>query len=324
MRHLLRHGLVALALALIVGVSACGPTEGDDTALQGLSASRSARNIAVLIGARGDKVGDALAGPKKDVVEFRRVLENPVFGFEVLAIEESTREAAIAASRDAAARAGEDGTILWFFSGHGTEDGKFAAADTAWNAAGTAIDNALDFADVAAAMRAARATPVKRLIVMADACYSGNLVDGRGALGNGLTLADGAADGTDGRAPGERSRVRSEQTAGRVRDLMVQKDTASLYEQLLVFMSSTKTETSADFGADYGGAFAYTWRTAIYQYAASNLRVTLKTLVDEVVTGTVAASDNKQHPVFRVAPSESILEERLFLDAEPALANRLP
>ena len=82
--------------------------------------------------------------------------------------------------------------MLWYFSGHGSSDGQMIAAG----------GSGFNFESVAKAMRQARGDMAfKRLIVLIDACFAGNAVDGN----TQITANSGSGAGSMGSMAGGES-----------------------------------------------------------------------------------------------------------------------
>ncbi|MEY4630411.1 MAG: Caspase domain, partial [Pseudomonadota bacterium] len=154
-------GLMAGVMAM---TSACVQRNNAAGKLRELSYDPSAQNIALLFGAP-----NGLPGIPEDLESMKAVLEDPQGGngFKVVLINEATSEQILDATRKAAVDAGENGTIFWYFSGHGAESGTLMT-----------VGGMLPFSKVTDVVRDARQTPVKRFYAMFDSCFSGQMVDG--------------------------------------------------------------------------------------------------------------------------------------------------
>lgn len=263
--------------ALITAAAACAPTERD-AATKDLVADRSGKNIALIFGA-----SNGLEGVATDLAELERLFKSPQYdlGFEVHVVEEASESTILKESAKWAKEAGESGTLFWYFSGHGAEDGTIYTAD----------GNLLGWREVAKSIKAARTTPLKRLMVLEDSCFSGAIVDGSQSIGK---YAATSADAIQGAFA----------AANKAYD-------APLYEQILILSASRKTETSADTGAGQGGGFTASFRAVLEKLKTSAAD---KATIRDFVTKTQKETEqNFGHtPQYRAEPEALVLDDLLF------------
>ncbi len=306
--------LLSLALAATVLVS-CGVNEStsDTTAL---AADKNATNVALLF--TGDASG--IPGVFKDPPNIQKVLTEPSLDLRFLVNKYiSKNQSQIEQESAAAARkmleVSPNGTMLWYFSGHGAENGELIANG----------GMGFRFESVARAMRQARGdVAFKRLIVLIDACFSGNSVDGNTAItansGNGVGGGNSfgnnpfgglfALNGNIVAPAGEPTRIAQDQAVQSV-VTAAQPMQGLLYEQFIVIASSRKTELSGDSGQ--GGTGTLAFLNAIIQ-----MRGNPNATIEQALQATVRNASG-QTPVYRVEP-ENIKNEPLFAEL-PALQN---
>ncbi len=284
-------------LATMLVATGCDRVREGGSSTKDLAADRAGKNIVLMFGA-----SNGLEGVATDLDELKTLFQSPAFdfGFEVRVIPEATSAALLSESAKAAADVGASGTLFWYYSGHGAEDGgKMFTVD----------QNLLPWNDVGRAMKAARSTPIKRLIVMSDSCFSGNLVDGTQQVTNiGLTSASPEAQA-------------SAQANAMLDAFSPKKGTksyasAKLYDQLLVVSASRKSETSADLGSSMGGGFTYTMRNVLAEMKQGTPSATIRQFVEKTQSETVQAFGHT--PQYRAEPEASVLDDALFSSAGDA------
>ena len=272
----------ALALVAIVLINACGPApQGNRGQVKDLAADKNARNVALIIGAPND-----LGGVNRDVAEVSKMFRNPELGFQVVVKNRATSRDFIEQTELAARSLDENSTLFWYYSGHGLQDGSLFAQD----------QQVVHFSQILAAIKRVRSKPFKRLIVVMDSCFSGQNVDGRGAI-----------------IPASMQSARLTSAVGAVHKDLNGAAAASddrPFEEALVIAAARKNQTSLDAGAEYGGIFTASWRSVLTKQFQDRTK-TIRNMVDATIAATVQNSQGQHTPVFRVAP-ESLLNEPLI------------
>jgi len=244
-------------------------------------------------------------------------------------VNDATRDQIVRATKEAAIAAGENGTIVWYFSGHGDEGGSLMSTT-----------GMLPFRDVTAAIRSVRRTPVKRMFVFLDSCYSGQNVDGT-AIIKSLRAKDASNEITD-----EELNILAENQADLVADTFIEESfqdelteksgtmkvrhrvvrrpvvrrpvpppsAADAYAQLLVMSSSSRKETS--LSASTGSYFTAALFEMFSCIEASGDNLTIGTFVEGVknsVTVSTYPSGSPMTPAFRAMPNDGILNDTLLV-----------
>lgn len=152
-------GLVALALS-----AGCNRKQANSS-MKELTGDPSAPNIALLFSDDSD-----LVGPEYDITNFSAFLRsvNHQYRFGVHEGRKASKATILDATSQALQRVGQNGTLLWYFSGHGVADRGGAVV--------TAGGSYLYYSELSNAIARVRQTPVKRLILLVDACFSGTAV----------------------------------------------------------------------------------------------------------------------------------------------------
>ncbi len=283
-----------LAIASFVLFFGCG-TQNSNSALKGLGASENGKNIAVLFGSPDWReadddpdstihipAGPGLPGVATDIREMSKLISDTRYNFHF-----ATASNDRARVRDILQLTGEKvadaDSLLWFFTGHGGSGFMFAEVE------GEDDDGSYTFAQVAAAIKKARGDrPLKRLVVLIDACHSGVFVNGDQPIVDQQKWADEAL----------------------YQPLMKAYD-QKLYEQAFVMASSLTSETSIDLGEEKGGAFTYSLRTAISELRTGNPNATFKDLANLTTEKTKKIGGHT--PVYRAFPVPTVINDFLFI-----------
>lgn len=271
-------------ISLVFLVSCSAPQSTTRSKLRDLAANKNAKNVALIFGAEND-----LPGVNKDVTELSKLFSNPIFGFQVNLKDRATSTTMIQESARVAGSLDENSTMIWYYSGHGSDDGSLLAQD----------QESVYMRDVIAAMQGARKTPFKRLIVIMDSCFSGQNVDGTAAI---LSAAESQASltGAVNTIHTSLNRTVSAPASGRP------------FEQAIILAAARNDQTSADAGSDIGGVFTYSWRTTIAKLL-TNKSATIAQMLNDTIALTKENGEgdpDAQVPVFRASP-QSILNEPL-------------
>lgn len=178
--------LRAIVCGLIITACSVEPTSN----LNNLSANAKAKNIAVLFGGPAEIQNPPSKMDKKTTSSFQNTINKDLqrmsemltdLGFEVHQKPLATKEEIISMSAKHAADVGSDGTLFWYFSGHGSAGDKKSGREKGCL---ETVDGCLTFEPVAAAIKAARTTPIKRFLFVSYSCFSGQFVNGNLAILN--------------------------------------------------------------------------------------------------------------------------------------------
>lgn len=302
------HRIAAWFASVAFSAAACAPAPKDASSTQNLSYDTGSKaNRAVLFIGNADNI----PGVFQDPPNLERALTNPQYNFN-FKVTRADRPMTVDEIKAGAAQAAKDmvdgndrdakGTYFFYFSGHGAENGELLAADRTFY-----------FKEVADAIKKARGNRAfKRLVIFVDACFSGNLVDGAGAVTNadsgagGFTLAPGAIGGVGLPKVGidDQAASRYLKALNAFADSVVSLR-SGLYEQLVLISSSRKTETSGDSGNGGIGTLAFI-------DALKTLGNTEGATIRMLAEGTIRNATG-QTPVYRIEPPE-VADEPLFGD----------
>ena len=309
--------LAALILAVAGFLTSCSPRQSVPAHLRDLSYDPNAKNIALLFGA-----ANGLPGIQDDLNHMKAVLEDPQGGngFQVVMINEASRDQILKATQDAAVAVGETGTLFWYFTGHGADSGDLMTTG-----------GMLPFLKVTDTIRAARQTPVKRMFAMFDSCFSGQMVNGSAAINSMSASSIGnfeqpqfaLADGTE--VTDEYMKSVAENYADIAADSFfdespVAKMAPQAYQQLIVMSASQRFETSlaGSSGSEFTSALANVFRS----FKSGRPQATIGEFLDAVKSETARSSGGHHTPAFRVMPEQEIMADTLF--AKPRQQNLQP
>lgn len=294
-----KSGVVSLLLLIIgtVGLTGCGQREQAST-LKFRPYDPNAKNVFLVVGAP-----NGLAGVPTDVREMSKVLRDQSNGFNwsVTSNANAPKDYILKELTANSAAVGENGTLGLYVSGHGSRDGKFMTAD-----------GMMSYTEVANAIAAGRAQPLRRFMSFNDSCYSGHWVDGNGSLPEDFRSMNEPAEFFADPSPEEAQTLAQTQADTMAEQLTNQgnKSKSDQIEQFLTFAASKKSQTSLDLGSSKGGAFTYALRQTFANLKKENLAATMGDLVKKTTDRTW---DNTRHhvPVSKAVPS-SMLQEKIF------------
>lgn len=305
--------LRVVAITALFGVfSGCMQRRVGAGKMREISYDPSARNIALLFGAP-----NGLPGIPDDLETMKAVLEDPSGGngFKVVLINEATTKQILDATRQAAIDAGENGTIFWYFSGHGAESGSLMT-----------VGGMLPFSEVTDVVREARQTPVKRFYAMFDSCFSGQMVDGSAAINNRVNTSPGF-DGNDepNYALASSNAVAAEAqylklTAQTYADVAassfydqapVAKMAGQPYEQLIVISAAQRYETS--LAGSSGSEFTNALKAVFKRMKSDSPNATIGQFIEAVKSETRSQTGGHHTPAARVMPEQGVLDDTLFI-----------
>ncbi len=255
-------------------------------------------NVFLVIGAP-----NGLSGVATDIREMTKVLNDTSNGFNwnVISNGNAPKDYILRELTANAAAVGEFGTLGLYVSGHGSNDGKFMTAN-----------GMMSYSEVARAIAAGRAQPLKRLMAFNDSCYSGHWVDGNGSLPDDMKNLNEPAEFFADHSP-EEAQALADAQAQLMADQLTgssDKGRADSIEQFLTFAASKKTQTSLDYGREKGGAFTWSLRKVFSSLKAQRPEATMGDLATQTVDATW--QDTRHHkPVYKAVPT-SLLEEKIF------------
>lgn len=279
-------------LALLTTAFLLGCSAEDKSAMRDLAADKAATNVALFFGSPTN-----LAGVHQDIRKNKELFEDQSYGwgFNVTAVNLATKRMILDTTREKAAQVSANGTLLWYFSGHGLESGAMYTED----------QQTLQFKEIAELIKSVRDVPLKRLVVVIDNCFAGTNLQGSNSI-----IPQGAAGLT-----GERAMTDAEAVQAQLDDIVGALSGGStyasgtLYQQALVITASQASETSLD-GAT-GGVFSEAWRGTLKEMKG-NKTATLGQMAEKTKSSTRQSSGGHHTPVYRAIPSEQILAEPLF------------
>lgn len=273
--------------ALIAVIPGCA-RELPDSLIKGFSASSGSKNVAVLMS------GSHEQHIPKNVRMIREVMSDPNGGynFEIIERQKVTNEQAVQATMEAAKKVGPGGTLLWYFSSHGAPNGALRT-----------FSRQLKLKQITEGIQQARGgVPLKRLVVIVQACFSGQIVNGSAAVqisGTNL-VSDDRPLSTD---------QYMKQLFGHGEDFYFGNTSlepapkyGQLAEQLIVMSASAKGQYSMYSGD--GSHFTKALYKTFKSYGTAH-GTTMRTFLNAVQKNTRSST-----PQFRAEP-ESVLDEPL-------------
>jgi len=296
--------LTSVVFVLASLVAGCQPRidVSSSSRLRDLSYDPNAKNIALLFGA-----ANGLPGITDDLNHMKQVLEDPQGGngFQVIMVNDATRDQILNATKEAAVAAGENGTIVWYFTGHGASSGELMTTG-----------GMLPFAEVSDAIRSVRQTPVKRMFAFFDSCFSGQMVDGSATVKR-LTSKN-FSDGISDQVMKDAAENYADAAAGSFFDQSpIVKMGPSAYEQLIVMSASQRYETSlaGSEGSEFTNALSNVFRAM----KSSKPNATIGDFLEGVKTETTRSTGGSHTPAYRVMPEQAVMGDTLF--AKPRQQN---
>ncbi len=286
-----------------------------DSKVQDFVNNRSAKNVALLIGAPTD-----LKGVATDIKALTELFQSThkEFNFEVVPILKATKAQILAASEQYAAAVGDGGTLLWYFSGHGLEDGDLFAED----------QRTVPFTEIAQAMAKGRQAPMRRLLVFIDSCFSGQMVNGSQAINQITPFALNTTNTPS--VPSTESDTVADKRAGLLAQSAISAFAGSLETntrssqgllatELVVMAASENNNTSLDLGIR-GGAFTTSLRRIWQQLKTRSYNsATIEDLLKQAQADT-RRSTRHHTPQFEVLPAE-VAKQKLFTSESDAAVN---
>ncbi len=287
-------------------LGACKPRTEAATETRSLVLAQ-ASNGAVLFGAPG-RGESFLKGVKTDLDLFGASLKQyyPILrqesGYEISKQDMLSKIAASAADVT-----DDYGTLLIYFTGHGTSDnGDWVAQDR----------ERVSQKEVMAAVRSRRNAPLGRLILISDSCFSGNWVNGANAPSRSTPSVSAALDDHAAAASLAQTEAALSRDFALGESFEARRSTVGygltgnaefpLFRELVVFAASGKNETAKDSGEKNGGHFTWSFRHFLDQLP---LGTTIQEFAGKVISSTKRDADRT--PVYRVFPV-SLQKEDMF------------
>ena len=271
-----RHSLSFLACATVLAIAHVSLSAHASVSVplsdRGFAETKEGSNVALLVA-----VGHGLSGLDIDMKNVERIVTLPEYRFHVTRIEE--QQGTVAAVSDELTRrareAKDDGTLLFYYTGHGAE-GLIWLQDA--NLTVQKIRKSIE--DGRRGMK-----PLKRLVLIYDSCHAGSMMD---PMGLGLFPSN---------------RVASQRFADAVVEGLSgpSRDGRAYWEKLVVIASSQADETS--LASPSGSIFTNAFTKAFDEALAVN--ATFESFFKKAQEYTVG-----HHPVARFVP-ESLKQETL-------------
>lgn len=245
----------------------CASTFASRIPARGWTESSKATNLALLVG-----VDKGLPGIDLDIENVKRMSAHPDYKFSSTTLfnETGNVDSVVENLSEMASKVDNDGTLLFYFSGHG---GK-----------GTLVmqDRTMKIEELRSAIERGRqkSAPLKRLLLFFDSCYSGSLVpEFRNLFEFKLLPIQSLQNEVDSIVEALEPRNREE----------------TYFDKLFVFASSRANETS-QAGAE-GSIFTVAMGQAFDEAMEKN------NTVGEFIKKTEELTEQYHHPVARVQPS---------------------
>ncbi len=275
--------------AVLVFLSGCtlGNQNNKTSRSNNLVLDPNAQSMAVIIGEPVNNTRDALPGIDKDTAMMKSIVDAHISkGAKIGIVPRSdlTVSEIVSETINAAKQVGPGGTLIWYFSGHGTQDGQLVGLNPSRNQI-----QAFDFRSITKAMRDQN-IKVARLAVIIDACYSGNLVDGSRTL---------TVNATDLQTHTQRIMDNLSNAFEETRTV----STDSSFGQLILLASSRKYETSdaTRNGSVFTASLYQAWKKALTSNSAT---------VGSLLSDTRSNMANARHtPVWKLSPEQQIIVE---------------
>ncbi len=317
---LMKQSFTSMALGLIITASsmACKESNPGSNA-QGLSANpNSTRNAALFVGMPGLKPtanskGSYLYGVRHDTTNLYNYFtqkSSAKIGFaksEVI-YEKSTQEALLRTAQ-VASQVSDDGTLFWYYSGHGlgNPDTKTGSGDLFMDGHTVA-----KFSEILGAIRkGTQGRKLKRVFIVLDSCFS--------SAGVGSTVQSGFVPGnfaltSNSELDSENEFLSATQSSFEraVAAQNVQKELP--FQEAILIASSSSNEVSNEISggglveSKVGGVFTLQMVNTLKGFEKSN-----NVTVGDFLRKVTAAIDGKQHPRYWVT-NNTILAEPLFSD----------
>lgn len=277
---LIRASILGLAVASFV---ACRAQNSVASRVKFTPSDRNAKNVALIVGSPND-----LSGVAKDVVEVSKMIKEADFGYEVVVINDATASQIMSKAEEIGKSLSPQSTVFFYFSGHGSESGYLFS------------EGYQSFRVSSVAKRIGQGMgqgKFKRFIAVMDSCYSGQNIDGEGAM-----FLEGEQKDTQ--------KILNKSLGYMSYDLEPKTSPDVPFEQALMLAASQSNETSLDFGSSVGGAFTSSWTKMFKKDTLNRKSATIGQLLEETRAETRRQTGNSHTPVWKAMP-ESLLNESL-------------
>jgi hypothetical protein len=271
---------------LMLGLQGCRASSTKDKSRVKFNPfDRNVRNVALVVGSPND-----LDGVARDVVNVSQMLKDPMFGYEVVVINNATADQILSKAEEIGQGLAPTSTVFFYYSGHGSDDGMLIS------------QGHQPFHMSSVAKRIAKGYgkgKFKRFIAVMDSCFSGQNVNGDDAM-----FLAGAKPKTK---KSEQEMLHS--SLGYMSSEMRPK--ADLpFEQALIVSAAQRNQESEDMGSSIGGAFTASWMRVMKSKLGQSGGATIQTILDETKQATKSFSGGSHTPAWKAMP-ESMLSEPL-------------
>jgi hypothetical protein len=301
----------------------------------------SADNYALIFGAPND-----LKGVATDVSEMEKLLRSSSYGYNVVANPSASRAEILSTLQRYSSTISEKGTLLLYFSGHGTQNGDFVTQE-ANIVSRNDVENpgnkpdaqvtVVSHNDVLEAIRTGRISngeirPVRFLITIVDSCFSGHWTDSSEELGTdsfegSVRLAGkrslGLTANTKGfskksttsvRELGQNMLSQNVQALQTAASRVIRNSGERFLANYLTVTSASATESAIDDGATNGGRFTYQLRRGFDAARNSGQPYTFNQWLEQTRANVLP-----DHHVSYVASNPNILAIDLFSTDRPRI-----
>jgi Caspase domain len=244
----------------------------------------NAKNIALIVGAPND-----LEGVPKDIKEVSKLIRESGFGYAVVTVPVADVNMVMSKAREIGSSLSANSTVLFYFSGHGSEEGYlFAQGLGTFRLSSLAKEIGKGYGK----------GQFKRFVAVMDSCFSGQNVDG----GEAMFLNQPAPES-------KLAEMNSSMIGNAASDMKPKADPNLPFEQALIVSAAQRYQTSLDAGPSIGGAFTYAWRKVMSQNLGKG-NATLGQVLEGTRAQTRRDTGNAHTPAWKALP-ESMLQERL-------------
>jgi len=318
----------------MLAVASCRKNHPPSSSTKFAPLDPKADNYALLFGAPND-----LKGVTTDIVEMENLLNNLGYGYRVISNSRATKSAILETLRTYGSRISDRGTLLLYFSGHGTPSGQFVtqgaepitSKDVDNKSKNTNLQSVLlRPTEVLEALREGRSkdgktSPLKFLITIVDTCFSGQWIKPENQPGN-LNLHSGNSKNSDGDlsyklTPSSKADLRALLDSATIEqnDAMRAAVTSNFkisgnrfVANFLTVTSASAAEIALDAGSQFGGRFTYKLRKIYEDAKNSRSPMTFKQWFDRTYLKVLP----NQHIKY-FASSKEVLSIDLFSSDRP-------
>jgi hypothetical protein len=278
-------------MSMFVAVTSCRSNMESASRFKFRPADPNAKNIALIVGSPND-----LKGVAKDVNEVSKLIKESDFGYEVTVIPAATVNDIMTKANELGQTLSENSTVLFYFSGHGSEQGYlFAQGFQQFKLSSVAKNFGTGFAK----------GKFRRFIAIMDSCFSGQNVNGDQAMFLNQSK------------PLSVPEILSASIGNMTSDMKPKADPNLPFEQALVLSAAQRDQTSLDMGPSIGGAFTSAFRKVLKKDLASPGSLTLSQVLEEAKKETMRSTGNHHAPAWKAMP-ETMLNEPLTQPSQNA------